>query len=120
MLREATSPEIINAALSNINDQYNKPVEDIDTSILIESALMIASESHNSEQAGTLQLLAHSVCNYALTIERAKFENNEISNLLFACDEETEENADAYPEHDDEHEVEPPPSNRSLYLIQKR
>lgn len=87
MLKKATSHEIIRSALFDINNQYDNLIDDIDTSLLVESALLIAFESHKSEQKEVLQNIAHSVCNYALTIERAKFESNEICNLLFAYDE---------------------------------
>jgi hypothetical protein len=77
MLRKATSHEIIRSALFDINNQYDNRIDDIDTSLLVESALLIAFESHKSEHKEVLQNIAHSVCNYALTIERAKIESNE-------------------------------------------
>ena len=93
MLKKATSHEIIRSALFDINNQYDNRIDDIDTSLLVESALLIAFESHKSEHKEVLQNIAHSVCNYALTIERAKIESNEISALMFAYDD-TEETAD--------------------------
>lgn len=72
MLKKATSHEIIRSALFDINNQYDNRIDDIDTSLLVESALLIAFESHKSEHKEVLQNIAHSVCNYALTIERAK------------------------------------------------
>lgn len=108
MLTQATSSDIIQSALFDINNQYDKPVDDIDTSILIESALLIACESHTSNQKEVLQDLAHSVCNYALTIERAKIESNEISALLFAYDD-TEETAEESKELDDQSKAETVP-----------
>ena len=98
MLRKATSHEIIRSALFDINNQYDNQIDDIDTSLLVESALLIAFESHKSEQKEVLQNLAHSVCTYALTIERAKIESNEICALLFAYDD---------PEQDEESDDEP-------------
>lgn len=62
---------------------------------------MIAFESHKSEHKEVLQNIAHSVCNYALTIERAKIESDEISALLFAYDD-TEENAEEEEEFDEQ------------------
>ena len=96
MLKKATSHEIIRSALFDINNQYDNRIDDIDTSLLVESALLIAFESHKSEHKEVLQNIAHSVCNYALTIERAKIESNEISALMFAYDdtEESEETVD--------------------------
>lgn len=93
---KAKSSEIIQSALFDINNQYDNQIDDIDTSLLVESALLIAFESHKSEQKEVLQNLAHSVCNYALTIERAKIESDEISALMFAYDdtEESEETVD--------------------------
>lgn len=74
---KAKSSEIIQSALFDINNQYDNQIDDIDTSLLVESALLIAFESHKSEHKEVLQNIAHSVCNYALTIERAKIESNE-------------------------------------------
>lgn len=91
MLKKATSHEIIRSALFDINNQYDNRIDDIDTSLLVESALLIAFESHKSEHKEVLQNIAHSVCNYALTIERAKIESDEISALLFAYDDTEEE-----------------------------
>lgn len=93
---KAKSSEIIQSALFDINNQYDNQIDDIDTSLLVESALLIAFESHKSEHKEVLQNIAHSVCNYALTIERAKIESNEISALMFAYDdtEESEETVD--------------------------
>ena len=82
MLKKATSHEIIRSALFDINNQYDNRIDDIDTSLLVESALLIAFESHKSEHKEVLQNIAHSVCNYALTIERAKIESDEISACL--------------------------------------
>ena len=93
MLKKATSHEIIRSALFDINNQYDNRIDDIDTSLLVESALLIAFESHKSEHKEVLQNIAHSVCNYALTIERAKIESDEISALLFSYDD-TEETAE--------------------------
>lgn len=93
MLKKTTSHEIIRSALFDINNQYDNRIDDIDTSLLVESALLIAFESHKSEHKEVLQNIAHSVCNYALTIERAKIESNEISALMFAYDD-TEETAE--------------------------
>ena len=90
---KAKSSEIIQSALFDINNQYDNQIDDIDTSLLVESALMIAFESHKSEHKEVLQNIAPSVCNYALTIERAKIESNEISALMFAYDD-TEETAE--------------------------
>lgn len=101
MLKKATSHEIIRSALFDINNQYDNRIDDIDTSLLVESALLIAFESHKSEHKEVLQNIAHSVCNYALTIERAKIESDEISALLFAYDD-TEENAEEEEEEFDE------------------
>lgn len=101
MLKKATSHEIIRSALFDINNQYDNRIEDIDTSLLVESALLIAFESHKSEHKEVLQNIAHSVCNYALTIERAKIESDEISALLFAYDDtEQDEESDDEPEAD--------------------
>ena len=101
MLRKATSHEIIRSALFDINNQYDNQIDDIDTSLLVESALLIAFESHKSEQKEVLQNFAHSVCNFALTIERAKIENNEICALMFAYDDtEQDEESDDEPEAD--------------------
>lgn len=101
MLRKATSHEIIRSALFDINNQYDNQIDDIDTSLLIESALLIAFESHKSEQKEVLQNIAHSVCNFALTIERAKIESNEICALMFAYDDtEQDEESDDEPEAD--------------------
>lgn len=101
MPRKATSHEIIRSALFDINNQYDNQIDDIDTSLLVESALLIAFESHKSEQKEVLQNIAHSVCNYALTIERAKIESNEICALLFAYDDpEQDEESDDEPEAD--------------------
>lgn len=91
MLKKATSHEIIRSALFDINNQYDNRIDDIDASLLVESALLIAFESHKSEHKEVLQNIAHSVCNYALTIERAKIESDEISALLFAYDDTEEE-----------------------------
>ncbi len=93
IMLKAKSSEIIQSALFDINNQYDNQIDDIDTSLLVESALLIAFESHKSEQKEVLQNLAHSVCNYALTIERAKIESDEISALMFAYDD-TEETAE--------------------------
>ena len=93
IMLKAKSSEIIQSALFDINNQYDNQIDDIDTSLLVESALLIAFESHKSEQKEVLQNIAHSVCNYALTIERAKIESNEISALMFAYDD-TEETAE--------------------------
>ena len=99
MLRKATSHEIIRSALFDINNQYDNQIDDIDTSLLVESALLIAFESHKSEQKEVLQNYAHSVCNFALTIERAKIESNEICALMFAYDDtEQDEESDDEPE----------------------
>lgn len=101
MLRKATSHEIIRSALFDINNQYDNQIDDIDTSLLVESALLIAFESHKSEQKEVLQNFAHSVCNFALTIERAKIESNEICALMFAYDDtEQDEESDDEPEAD--------------------
>ncbi len=101
MLRKATSHEIIRSALFDINNQYDNQIDDIDTSLLVESALFIAFESHKSEQKEVLQNFAHSVCNFALTIERAKIESNEICALMFAYDDtEQDEESDDEPEAD--------------------
>jgi hypothetical protein len=101
MLRKATSHEIIRSALFDINNQYDNQIDDIDTSLLVESALLIAFESHKSEQKEVLQNYAHSVCNFALTIERAKIESNEICALMFAYDDtEQDEESDDEPEAD--------------------
>lgn len=101
MLRKATSHEIIRSALFDINNQYDNQIDDIDTSLLVESALLIAFESHKSEQKEVLQNIANSVCNYALTIERAKIESNEICALMFAYDDtEQDEESDDEPEAD--------------------
>ena len=101
MLRKATSHEIIRSALFDINNQYDNRIDDIDTSLLVESALLIAFESHKSEQKEVLQNIAHSVCNFALTIERAKIESNEICALMFAYDDtEQDEESDDEPEAD--------------------
>ena len=101
MLRKATSHEIIRSALFDINNQYDNQIDDIDTSLLVESALLIAFESHKSEQKEVLQNFAHSVCNFALTIERAKIESNEICALIFAYDDtEQDEESDDEPEAD--------------------
>jgi hypothetical protein len=101
MLRKATSHEIIRSALFDINNQYDNQIDDIDTSLLVESALLIAFESHKSEQKEVLQNIAHSVCNFALTIERAKIESNEICALMFAYDDtEQDEESDDEPEAD--------------------
>lgn len=98
---KAKSSEIIQSALFDINNQYDNQIDDIDTSLLVESALLIAVESHKSEQKEVLKNLAHSVCNYALTIERAKIESNEISALMFAYDDtEQDEESDDEPEAD--------------------
>lgn len=103
---KAKSSEIIQSALFDINNQYDNQIDDIDTSLLVESALLIAFESHKSEHKEVLQNIAHSVCNYALTIERAKIESNEISALMFAYDdteetaEESEETAEQTPAFD--------------------
>lgn len=101
MLKKATSHEIIRSALFDINNQYDNRIDDIDTSLLVESALLIAFESHKSEHKEVLQNIAHSVCNYALTIERAKIESDEISALLFAYDD-TEEKAEEEEEFDEQ------------------
>ena len=98
---KAKSSEIIQSALFDINNQYDNQIDDIDTSLLVESALLIAFESHKSEQKEVLQNIAHSVCNYALTIERAKIESNEISALMFAYDD-TEETAEETAEESEE------------------
>lgn len=98
---KAKSSEIIQSALFDINNQYDNQIDDIDTSLLVESALLIAFESHKSEHKEVLQNIAHSVCNYALTIERAKIESNEISALMFAYDD-TEENAEEEEEFDEQ------------------
>ena len=101
MLKKATSHEIIRSALFDINNQYDNRIDDIDTSLLVESALLIAFESHKSEQKEVLQNIANSVCNYALTIERAKIESNEICALMFAYDDtEQDEESDDKPEAD--------------------
>ena len=101
MLRKATSHEIIRSALFDINNQYDNQIDDIDTSLLVESALLIAFESHKSEQKEVLQNIAHSVCNFALTIERAKIDSNEICALMFAYDDtEQDEESDDEPEAD--------------------
>lgn len=101
MLRKATSHEIIRSALFDINNQYDNQIDDIDTSLLVESALLIAFESHKSEQKEVLQNIAHSVCDFALTIERAKIESNEICALMFAYDDtEQDEESDDEPEAD--------------------
>lgn len=101
MLRKATSHEIIRSALFDINNQHDNQIDDIDTSLLVESALLIAFESHKSEQKEVLQNIANSVCNYALTIERAKIESNEICALMFAYDDtEQDEESDDEPEAD--------------------
>ena len=101
MLRKATSHEIIRSALFDINNQYDNQIDDIDTSLLVESALLIAFESHKSAQKEVLQNIAHSVCNFALTIERAKIESNEICALMFAYDDtEQDEESDDEPEAD--------------------
>mgnify|MGYP007056941412 FL=1 len=101
MLRKATSHEIIRSALFDINNQYDNQIDDIDTSLLVESALLISFESHKSEQKEVLQNIAHSVCNFALTIERAKIESNEICALMFAYDDtEQDEESDDEPEAD--------------------
>lgn len=44
MLKKATSHEIIRSALFDINNQYDNRIDDIDTSLLVESALLIAFE----------------------------------------------------------------------------
>lgn len=98
---KAKSSEIIQSALFDINNQYDNQIDDIDTSLLVESALLIAFESHKSEHKEVLQNIAHSVCNYALTIERAKIESDEISALLFAYDD-TEENAEEEEKFDEQ------------------
>lgn len=98
---KAKSSEIIQSALFDINNQYDNQIDDIDTSLLVESALLIAFESHKSEQKEVLQNIAHSVCKYALTIERAKIESNEISALMFAYDD-TEETAEETAEESEE------------------
>ena len=54
MLKKATSHEIIRSALFDINNQYDNRIDDIDTSLLVESALLIAFESHKSEQKEVL------------------------------------------------------------------
>ena len=101
MLKKATSHEIIRSALFDINNQYDNRIDDIDTSLLVESALLIAFESHKSEQKEVLQNIAHSVCDFALTIERAKIESNEICALMFAYDDtEQDEESDDEPEAD--------------------
>ena len=109
---KAKSSEIIQSALFDINNQYDNQIDDIDTSLLVESALLIAFESHKSEQKEVLQNLAHSVCNYALTIERAKIENNEISALLFAYDD-TEETAEESEESGDQPVAETVPAEQT-------
>ena len=98
---KAKSSEIIQSALIDNTKQYDNQIDDIDTSLLVESALLIAFESHKSEQKEVLQNIVHSVCNYALTIERAKIENDKISALLFAYDD-TEENAEEEEEFDEQ------------------
>lgn len=65
---KAKSSEIIQSALFDINNQYDNQIDDIDTSLLVESALLIAFESHKSE-------------------------SDEISALMFAYDD-TEETAE--------------------------
>ena len=62
MLKKATSHEIIRSALFDINNQYDNRIDDIDTSLLVESALLIAFESHKSEHKEVLlrlQLRTH-------------------------------------------------------------
>lgn len=51
---KAKSSEIIQSALFDINNQYDNQIDDIDTSLLVESALLIAFESHKSEQKEVL------------------------------------------------------------------
>lgn len=109
---KAKSSEIIQSALFDINNQYDNQIDDIDTSLLVESALLIAFESHKSEQKEVLQNIAHSVCNYALTIERAKIESNEISALMFAYDD-TEETAKESEETVDQPIAETVPSEQT-------
>lgn len=109
---KAKSSEIIQSALFDINNQYDNQINDIDTSLLVESALLIAFESHKSEQKEVLQNIAHSVCNYALTIERAKIESNEISALMFAYDD-TEENAEEEEEFDEQPTAETVPAEQT-------
>ena len=41
---KAKSSEIIQSALFDINNQYDNQIDDIDTSLLVESALLIAFE----------------------------------------------------------------------------
>lgn len=112
MLKKATSHEIIRSALFDINNQYDNRIDDIDTSLLVESALLIAFESHKSEHKKVLQNIAHSVCNYALTIERAKIESNEISALMFAYDD-TEETAEESEETVDQPVAETVPAEQT-------
>lgn len=112
MLKKATSHEIIRSALFDINNQYDNQIDDIDTSLLVESALLIAFESHKSEHKEVLQNIAHSVCNYALTIERAKIESNEISALMFAYDD-TEETAEESEETVDQPVAETVPAEQT-------
>ena len=109
---KAKSSEIIQSALFDINNQYDNQIDDIDTSLLVESALLIAFESHKSEQKEVLQNIAYSVCNYALTIERAKIESNEISALMFAYDD-TEETAKESEETVDQPIAETVPSEQT-------
>ena len=108
MFKQANSSEIIQSALFDINNQYDNQIDDIDTSLLVESALLIAFESHKSEQKEVLQNIAHSVCNYALTIERAKIESNEICALLFAYDDD-EESSEVGMESDEQPKAETVP-----------
>lgn len=109
---KAKSSEIIQSALFDINNQYDNQIDDIDTSLLVESALLIAFESHKSEHKEVLQNIAHSVCNYALTIERAKIESNEISALMFAYDD-TEETAEESEETVDQPVAETVPAEQT-------
>ena len=48
MLKKATSHEIIRSALFDINNQYDNRIDDIDTSLLVESALDRKSTRLNS------------------------------------------------------------------------
>ena len=73
---------------------------------------MIAFESHKSEHKEVLQNIAHSVCNYSLTIERAKIESNEISALMFAYDD-TEETAEESEETVDQPVAETVPAEQT-------
>lgn len=50
---KAKSSEIIQSALFDINNQYDNQIDDIDTSLLVESALLIAFESPQKRTQGS-------------------------------------------------------------------